>query len=103
MQALSDEHAQVKGSLRAEVVAKEVASRKLERVSSNSIDTVTVRHHCTLCVCLSVSLSLPLPLTLFLPSPVDFVSKWCLLSLFKVFWLSTCLVRLCWLGTNRVS
>lgn len=57
MQALSAEHAEVKGSLRAEAVAKEVATRKLDRMTSNLGDTVTVRHHCTLCVCLSVSLS----------------------------------------------
>ena len=58
VQALSDEHAEVKGSLKAEVVAKEVATRKLERITSNLGDSITVRHHCTLCVCLSVSLCL---------------------------------------------
>ena len=67
MQALSDEHDEVKGSLRAEVVAKEVASRKLDRVTSDIGDTINVRHHCTL----SLSLSLFLFLSL---SPVDFVS-----------------------------
>ena len=70
MQALSDEHVELCGSLRAEEVAKEVASRKLERVTSNLDNSITVRRHCTLCVCLSVFLPLPLPLALFPPSPV---------------------------------
>ena len=82
MQALSDEHVELRGSLRAEVVAKEVVSRKLDRVTSNIGDTIIVRHHSTLSLLLSLS-------------PVDFVSQWRLLSLFRFCLLPVCLVRMC--------